>query len=260
MLLFCVPGFLACNEPQTGCLDIQAENFDFDADKDDRGLCTYPALILNVLYQWQDSSLKTAQIYENSVGMPFVIHNVQVLFSDFILEGDGLETQVADEVLIRKGDCESGTDELVPDDFVLVDRSTFNFVLGGFRESGLMSSCRVTTGVPSEYLPICTTGLAATHVLRRERAGYRPDTGDFAVGRFVISQDSVNAVRDTFLSYMSPAELSFPLGRAFKRGVKDTLYMEIDFHQILNPIDWTQSEEVISTSIGAGIPAAVQIR
>jgi hypothetical protein len=256
LIILCV----ACNEREPGCLDIQAENFDFDADKDDRSLCNYPNLILNVLYQWQDSSLKTSRLYENSMGMLFVIHNVQILFSDFIVTGNGLESHVVDEVAIRKGTCETGTTEVIPDDFVFVDRSTFNFVLGGFRESGTMNSCQLNVGIPTDYLPMCATQLPTSHVLRRERAGYREEIGDFAVGRFVVSQDSVNAVRDTFFTYMNPTELGFPIGREFKRGKKDTLYMEIDFYEILNPIDWSKSSEEISDAIGAGIPAAVLVR
>jgi len=135
-----------------------------------------------------------------------------------------------------------------------------NYAIGGFRESGAMEMCRVTLGVPGDYLPLCPERLPAGHLLLRDRAGYREDTGDFAIGRFIVSQDSINAPKDTFLTYAPATELSFPLGRSFKRGLKDTLYMAIDFYQILDPVDWSMSAELVSQKIVDATPDAVNIR
>lgn len=248
----------ACNERVDGCLDIQAENFAFDADVHDPSLCVYPNLVLNVSYQWDTVALRGDSLYRSDAGMDFVVHAVQILFSDFRIDDtEGVTHSVEDRVIVRVPPCTDGPQEEIVDDFVFVDRTAFNYAIGGFRPSGHMTEGSVLAGVAQAY---CQESFTAAHPLRSARAGYREASGDFALGRFVISLDSLNAERDTFYVYRTSEQLNFPIDRTFRRGVRDTLFMEIDFSEILMPVDWEAEESVIAATIGEKITAAVRIR
>lgn len=259
LLLACF--ICACNPREDGCLDIEAENFAFDADKHEQALCRYPDLLLNVFYQWADTSLQTARLYTTDAGQDYAIHAVQVLLSGFeITDNDGEELVIERTIDIRSGDCAAGMVSTVPDDFVIVDRMAFNYVIGPFRRSGPMRQFRLTTGVPAAYLPFCPEHLAETHRLRNARMGFDTLSGAFALSRFVISRDSVNAVRDTLFGYMSPQELAFDVNRMFRPGRRDTLYLAIDFEQIFGPADIRQSREILGNDLASRVPSAIMLR
>lgn len=252
--------YYGCNVREPGCLDIDAENFDFEAERHDASLCVYPDLILNVLYQWADSSLQTGFLYRNAHGMDYAIHGVQILFSGFIVQnGAGDELAVNESIPITLGECGSGNVIEVPDDFVFTDRSAFNYVIGPFAESGLMQHVKARVGVDDNYTPLCLESLPANHLLRGSRAAYDPDIEEFALGRFIVSRDSVNAVRDTFYTYGVSESLDFDIMRTFRQGRRDTLYMSIDFHRIFDPVNLSMDHTSIAQELASRISASVDI-
>jgi hypothetical protein len=251
----------ACNVREPGCLDIEAENFDFAAERHDQTLCVYPNLILNVLYQWTDSSLQTGYLYRNAAGMDYAIHGVQVLLSGFRLQDDsGIDLTIDESLTFTLGECSSGNVLEVLDDFLFADRSSFNYVVGAFRSSGPMTQVSMTVGVPDSYTPLCITSLPANHLLRGQRAGYDEAKGDFALGRFIISRDSVEAIRDTIFAYGTPQLLNFDLSRSFRQGRPDTLYMSVDFHQIFDPVDLSQEKALIAAALASRIGQAIKLQ
>jgi hypothetical protein len=251
----------ACNVREPGCLDIEAQNFDFDADRHDEEMCVYPNLLLNVLYQWADSSLQQGFLYRNAMGTDYAIHGVQILFCDFSLQNSsGEEVQVEEVVTFITGACNSGSSVEAPDDFVFVDRSTFNYVIGAFRTSGPMQRATLSMGVRDTYTPLCIESLPVTHKLRNPRAAYDETKGEFAIGRFIISRDSVNAIRDTLFVYRMSEELAFDLTRTFRQGRPDTLFMSIDFRNIFDPADLSMPDSVIAADLGSRIRASVHVQ
>ncbi len=252
--------YSACNVPEPGCLDIEAENFDFEAERNDVSLCVYPNLVLNVLYQWADSSLRTNYLYRNASGMDYAIHGVQILFSGFVVKNRAGEDLVVDDrVTIKAGSCASGSESEVADDFLFADRSTFNYVIGAFRGSGLMNQFRVSVGVPDAYTPMCLESLPLNHILTGIRTAYDTIKGDFALGRFIVSRDSINAARDTFYAYGISEELQFDVARTFTQGKKDTLYMAIDFHQIFDPVNLNQPKDAIANELAVRISESIRL-
>lgn len=252
---------LGCNVREPGCLDIEAENFDFEAERHDASMCVYPDLVLNVLYQWADSSLRTGFLYHNASGMDYAIHGIQILFSGFVIQNAaGEDLTIDDRISITTGECSTGNSIEVPDDFLFADRSSLNYAIGPFRGSGSMQLAHVRVGVPEGYTPMCLESLPANHILRSSRAAYDADLGEFALGRFIISRDSVNAVRDTFYTYGVSQNLQFDIARTFIQGKRDTLFMAIDFHQIFDPVDLNQDHASIAQELASRISSSVDIQ
>ena len=88
---------VACNEPIKGCLDIEAENFDVTAEKNDEGLCTFPSLLLNVGYAWADTAFVTGVFYINDHDQMLSIEEFHFLFSQFNVSRTGTDEQLVVE-------------------------------------------------------------------------------------------------------------------------------------------------------------------
>jgi hypothetical protein len=175
------------------------------------------------------------------------------------MHADG--SYVIDErVDLPLGDCNSISDLTVPDDFVFVDRTAFNYTVGTSRKSGFVENAMLTFGVPDNYTPICVDSLPANHLLKGSRAAYDAMLEDFALARFIVSLDSINAPRDTFLYYGSPEKREFEVGRTFRQGRNDTLFMSVDFHAIFDPVNLTQDPTIVASELGSRIWPAILIR
>ncbi len=251
----------SCNMREPGCLDVEAANFDFEADKHDQSLCVYPNLILNVLYAWTDSTLQTGYLYRNSFGTDYAVHGVQLLFSGFkVRNTDALELNIDQRLQVTVGTCDGGNVVEIPDDFVFADRSKFNYIVGAFRQSGVMNQFGCTVGLNDDYTPVCLESLPASHPLAAARAGYDEDLGEFALGRFILSRDSVNAARDTFFVYGPSEELQFDVLRTFTQGKPDTVYMSIDFFTIFDQVDLNMDHDAIANALSGNISSSISLR
>lgn len=249
----------ACNVREPGCLDIEADNFDVAAERHDSTLCTYPDLVLSVQYGWADSILQTNYLYQNAHGMHYAIHGVQLLFSNFIVMHNDGPYVIEERIELPLGACNNISPLTVPDDFVFVDRTAFNYTIGTFRKSGVIENAMLTLGIPEDYTPMCIDSLPANHRLKGSRAGYDATLEDFALARFIVSLDSTNASRDTFFSYGSPEKRQFDIGRNFRQGRHDTLFMSVDFHAIFDPVNLAQDPAVVASELGSRIWPAIMV-
>ena len=97
----------ACYEDQEGCLDINATNFDVEADINCPDCCTFPMLQLDYQHKAEtaDTTINFSYesiTYQDGAGNPFRVRSVQYYLSDFHLIIPGGDTvQVADTIQIN---------------------------------------------------------------------------------------------------------------------------------------------------------------
>ncbi len=146
---------LGCNARVDGCLDIEASNFDVTADKDDRALCVYPSLLLNVTYQWTDTvAFAKNTIYTNDLGQLVSFEDVYVLVSQFALNGKNLGAlKVEDRVEWYLNSATDPTYIEATDDFTFVDYSKFTYTLGVWRTTDVVDRLDFYVGVPDTLTP-----------------------------------------------------------------------------------------------------------
>ena len=248
---------VACNEPIKGCLDIEAENFDVTAEKNDEGLCTFPSLLLNVGYAWADTAFVTGVFYINDHDQMLSIEEFHFLFGQFNVSRTGTDEQLVVEERTDwwLSDENAFTEAL--DDFTFVDRSRFTFTLGTIVQSGFGESYTFWSSVPDTLTPTEPDSTAAESRIQDARALYDPDLAQFASARFVIDRDTADSPLDTLVVYAEPFVVSHMLQKELRRGFDDTLRIALNLESIFGPIDLTQSNDVIVEQIANSLKGAI---
>ena len=159
----------SCYEDREGCLDINATNFNVEADIACVDCCTYPALQLDFQHKvvLADTVLNLSYVdstYRDGFGNPFRISNIQYYLSGFHLIRTGGDTlQVADTLQITKSDGETIT---IKDDFLLVNPGVFGFEsLGTFRTEGDYAGIGFNFGIGPVANQLDTTYFEEDHPL-----------------------------------------------------------------------------------------------
>lgn len=257
VLYICLIICAGCNPREPGCLDIDAQNFDFQAEKHDQESCVYPDLLLDVKYKWGDLSFAPGDVYKNDLGQFFTIEEFYILFSQFILIYDqDLRSTVENKMdwYLNDGVCRLTE---VPDDFVLVDRSSFFFKLGEIRKSGLQDRLLFTLGVSDTLTPACVDSLPESHLLRSERVQYDQALGDFATARFVINRDTISNVLDTMIIFSGPKLFDYVLDREFVQGRNDSVRIALDLKVLFQSLDMASPIHEIVNDLADGIELAI---
>ncbi|MDX1476419.1 MAG: hypothetical protein R3301_01895 [Saprospiraceae bacterium] len=250
-------GLLACNPREPGCLDLAAENFDVTAEKHDPAMCIYPDLILNVLYEWGDTSFAPGNIYENDQGEVFTIESFYLLLSQFVLTtAAGVRETVDDRIDWYLAG--TGQTVPVPDDFVLADRSRFNYVLGATRTTGLLERLQFSLGIPDTLTPTVPDSLSAGHPLRSARVIFDADAGTVSAGRFVLNRDTSQQVLDTLVVFTEPHAYDYPFFKQFVQGRDDTIRIAVDLKQLFGDLSLARPADEIVSDLSGRLSTAVR--
>lgn len=249
---------ISCNPREEGCLDIDAENFDFEAESHLQSACRYPDLILSVLYTWNDTAFTPGQFYTNSLGQQLSLHQGQVLLSQFSLQTQGAGSFSVENTVDWPHQTGGSTEILaVPDDFTFVDRSSFWFQLGELRRSDMLTGYSFYIGIPDTLTPVLRDSLPNGHVLRSPKANFDGMTGAFATARFVIGRDTIVENRDTFLVYTPPILCQFDLSKSLVQGRNDSLYIEMNFGALFETLDLDQDSAAIVAELAAALKSGI---
>lgn len=165
----------SCYEATTACLDIQATNFDIDADNACLDCCTYPKIKLAFDHEYAitpDSfvNLKLVDsVYLDGAGNAFRFNRVQFYVSNFrLVRTGGGEVGVIDTVGMDIVSSSTGNIEsiVVEDNFLLANPLiTSTLTIGDFRESGTFSGIRFDIGIAGEPNQAFPTSLPDDHPL-----------------------------------------------------------------------------------------------
>ena len=144
-----------CYEPVEGCLDVEAVNYNLEADRNNNEECEYPEIRLSVAHRYsKDDTLYrfglVDSVYFDALGKPFRLNNVRFYISNFhLIYADGQEQEVEEtiDILIPQDD---GTDlpRTIEDNFSLLSPNvTQNYTIGTLTQSGNIQEVRFAVGV-----------------------------------------------------------------------------------------------------------------
>lgn len=243
----------ACYEPREGCLDVEAVNYDFQADKNDSGECVYPELRLTIrhVYSKGDTAYRLGlsdSVYYDGQGRPFRINAVRFFLSNFhLVFADGREAGVEEsiEIGIPQPDGSLLYRE-VEDNFSLANpRVSQGYTIGELRETGELQEVRFALGVeglanlapPGSFPGNHPLGLADSSLY------FNQDSG------FVFQY--IELFRDTLASDTIPVvlrvgttpflqEVRLPASFTKTRGYHLRITMEVDYSRWFGNIDVRQ--------------------
>jgi hypothetical protein len=156
----------ACFEPQSGCLDIAATNFNAAADKN--CCCRYPNLVITVDQVYDTLVFRQDYLYPGTGGHLFRIKSLAFYLSEFTLLKNGVPFYMGDTVQLKIYDV-AGNDTLVQpfvDDVALVRRTPLEYPIATFGEDGFFETITFRLGLSSAMGQAIPTLAPANHPLR----------------------------------------------------------------------------------------------
>lgn len=151
--LHAITGFLilisisGCNTRIQGCLDVNADNFNLNAEQTCDGCCTYPSVSLSLTQKWGDRNFANTDTLYDINGQPYKITSLVYFLSDWIWEdGQGILYHVDSDTVT----CEVGDLKYSPD-VLPIGTEQFIYPLGNFRKSPVIDSLHFIMGLTQDF-------------------------------------------------------------------------------------------------------------
>ena len=140
-------GYLGCYEPESGCLDLLANNYEVSADNDCEDCCTYPFIVIEMDHLWQDTSFRFGDTLTNNLGSSFVLLDQKFYLSDWTyILSDGSSFKSRDSISLFIAENE----EFIKKDIVIVRQNQSSVSNHTYRREGTLESCSFTLGVSDQ--------------------------------------------------------------------------------------------------------------
>ena len=213
-----------CNTRIEGCLDAQANNFDFSAELACSDCCTYPSMILSLSQKWQDRNFTNADTLYDQFNQPYKIQDLKYFLSSWTwkdLEGnvytvDSARTDCGEEVLVY-----------TPDNPV-IDTRQFSYTLGTIRNNPEIQSIQFFAGLTEDYSCFDPEDPEAPDHLTSNSPLWNPETSDLAAIRMVLQLDLDTTVYDTVYTELSQV-LPMLYSASFIKGEDTQLNLTVDY-------------------------------
>ena len=259
-VVLCIVLLMACNARERGCLDIEATNFDIEAERADNSVCEYPELYLDVVYAWgTEEVFIPSEFYMNSLGQLFSVNEFHYLFSQFSIQRqDAVDLTVAERTqwyLKESGNV--GTYIEAIDDFVYVDRSRFQFELGTTEESGYANTYQFWTSVPDSLTPTVVDSTSPLSKIQDSRALYDEELEQFASARFVVEYGMPATWVDTFIIYDNPFLHQHSIDKQLNQGFTDTLRIGLQFKELFDDLNLDSPRDTIVEHLRKSLKSSV---
>jgi hypothetical protein len=258
----------SCFQPQEGCTDIEATNYDVNADKDcEKPCCTYPALKIDLKQLYDTLNFVEGVTYVNDQGQPFKLRSVSFYLSEFQLFKSSSAFSVSDTVsmLTFAASGQDSVRELFTDDFMLIRRNSTGLSVGSFRTSGVYESFQCRLGLGNTARRVIAAAAPTGHPLQiqADSLWHGKDQG-YVFLQVVVSDTTANAALDTFSLKQSDIGdlkiLSSGLNFTQKPGFDLTISMEADFKKMLNGVDWSSGDKSVQKSrIALNLPGVFRV-
>lgn len=220
-----------CYEPKDGCLDVNATNFDLDADRPcPDNCCEYPELRLSLQHKWvYPAAAYTLNLgdtlYPDAGGHLFRLDKIAFLLSGFRLTfSDGSILQVSDSLEIDKFAADlSREPAVIKDDILLVKPpGSAGLVVGNFRNSGVIQSISFTIGLEDPANSADPSSAPNSHPLQDTAQFIEPGLGYYA--------NKISLFRTAESTDTIPLALNMPV-----TGSRTGVSLPVTDHFILQP-------------------------
>lgn len=246
--LFFFFSLVACYEAKEGCLDIDATNFEFEADDDccenksvEDCCCEYPSLKLSIKHQYGDENLSLSRPYTNLADQVFTIKSVEFLISS-VEVSDGSRSGVTDRLSLATS---SGQQIDIIDDIRLLTTSSFSVDAGSFLEIGIYDTLYCRLGVDPLLLDVAHDAFPASHVLHSTSVLRDSASHELYTGRLVFDSDTSTMELDTLLlpsAYMTNLQIPLIESIEKKAGSDLTVRLGIDYSKWFDEVDFEKDD------------------
>ncbi len=258
---------LGCYEPEEGCLDINATNYDVSADDPCPDCCTYPSLSLLfqhyvTLATMPDTSfaMKYGTRYPSPMDTNhlFYIDRGRFFISNLkLVKANGEELGVLDSVWLP---LVVGDSIFVENNFSKHDRDIFQAAkLGTFNAYGEFTGVKFTLGLAPTIRQVWVDTLKTTALaVENDTLSYNETVGIMPV-HLIVRRDTLPDTAPIDLVFTQERQISLPFEQTVfvDRGFKLKVTLRIDFMVLFQDIDFkNDSEADIWLKIDSQLPNA----
>ena len=233
----------SCKEPKEGCMDINASNWDAEADKPCDDCCSYPLLQFSFTHLFADTLFDYGDPFTDDFGNVYSILSIRYYLSDIFIKTNDDIYHVSDSIQIVLLDNTQRDTTFVRDDVLFITKGVGTATVGTFQKSNLFfDSLFFTIGLPEPYNRIDPASVPATHPLapKADSMYWTPSEG-YIFQRIVLLPDTSN-VADTFLVEIGGEEalvnLALELGQSGLPGINLTIPLEVDYKKYFAGINF----------------------
>lgn len=245
----------ACYEPQDGCLDIRATNFDPTADNPCDNCCSYPNLVIRCTHVAGSGKFSDKPKFADVNGDSFSVEQVRFVISDVSLElSDGSVINITDTVQY----IEDTDTTLLPDSYAVLSTGIFDATVGTLPAQGTFTKLHFKVGVVPDW--IWPGGFPTGHpiadaTLYDQTFGYRYNT--LTINRF----DPEETTSFVLLTPDYLVDVTVPFGTPVeaKEGYDTTVKLKIDHQKWFTGIDLSASNAEILDLIFQNTPTVFSI-
>ncbi len=255
-------GITSCADKIEGCLDINAVNFDVDADVD--CCCTYPDLVVNFNHVFGDTTFRIANEYPYNTDLDtFLVNEMSILFSNIHPIQNGVPYLVDDQIAVNVNDTQGEETLELEDNFIVMTPTKFSYSVNGFSRSGTYDGVELLMGLDADARRIIPDSVFVTdHVLQSEQDSIWEETiGYFYLYLDVVPDKDLPDISKKIVIYGDDSvELEF-FGEIFGDiGYDFEIDLKIDYKILFDGINFDADDEsAISQKILDNFPNAISL-
>lgn len=259
LVLSFVAGFLiGCNTREEGCLDLEAVSFDVSAEKQCGDCCTYPELFWNAAYQWDTVSFVLNKYLPVLSGDSILFTNAAILVNNIrFLEIDGDTLRILDELVLECEDGEQTEEIQIVDDFVIINRSRFDYSMGMRKTSPAITGLKGQVGMNPELQCYDASLLTSGHPLAASGM-YDQRLDRAATARFYYTINEGEP--DSVFLHSNPFPFEFMFNKQLRRAANDTIRIQLDYFELFRNFTAATSVEEAEGQILQKLPTFFQYR
>lgn len=240
---------ISCKEPNEGCLDADATNFDVSADVS--CCCTYPAIRFSLLHRWDSILFSHDSIYNNGLAS-FRITDIDYYISGLELMDDSgvlfpSEDSIRYDIAIA-GDTTMGWGT---DDVDLVNRSLVDPNFGTSRLNGTISNISFDIGIDPRFENAVPSSFPTNHALYFKSDSMYLEHEGYLAAKFSYSlaPDFIDTIEVLIPFEDAVYDIDFQANTFTNRGNDHNFTFYIDYAEWFKNIDFQNNspEDIKST-------------
>jgi hypothetical protein len=267
ILFFGLGSLFGCEE-DPGCLDVQATNYQVDAEDPCGDCCEYPELRVSLRHRWvrEDTTLAfgndTTLFFLNGYSLQFP--TVQYYLTNIrLVRADGTEVMLDNELDVTIG---SGTDTstvTIPDNVVLVEAGSFRtYVPGSYRYEGSFTELRFEVGVTEPALRATPNAFPDNHPLAARTPAMYSAADGYTFSRIAVLTNPVDTLPRVIKTTESQTvqTVSLPIVFTLDRGFNTSISLAVNYRAWFSGVDWdSQSDAEIAGLIVGNQPSSFSV-
>jgi hypothetical protein len=253
-----------CKEKEEGCLDIEAVNFAFSADKpcpDD--CCEYPKLTFEISFRWDSQSLVYGKKYNLTFDTVIKVTKTKFYISDISLTNGAESFKIRDRIELDVNGSSSNPTTFV-DDFTLASRdfTSFSYTIGEIRGSGSFDTLRFSIGLDNVANKINPNSAPDGHPLSIQADSMWSVENAYVFNKLFVTTETIPMVKRLVFEVTGEAnrvDIVLPFKVDLAIGTNLTVPIKVDYFKWFEGINFVGDSTEVVDDIVRNTPNAFSI-